>query len=191
MLRKLNLSVREKLDCILNYLNNQNPLDLSELNFSLLKTKEQFLNNYNLHDKASSYIALKYLQNNFSLHPIGKDLRFRGVMIQNEVPDYYVERIIDIESIDKFNYFCLDIKSKSKVEYFGWINERAVHGYNKLSRSCKVSVYLIFILMENGNPTEKYGYCDLSETPKKRKIAWDKNSVLIYEWEAGLPFLSP
>lgn len=190
MLKKPNLSSKGKLVCVLKYLDRQVPVDLSELNFSPIKTKNQFLNNYSLHDKASAYVALKYLQSNFSLHPIGKDLRHKRVMIQNEVPDYYVERIVDLESTSNSNCFCIDVKSKRRIEYFGWVNERAMHGYKKLSRNCNISVYLIFILMQDGKPTEKYGYSNLSEASIKKKSAWDKNSVLIYDWKAGLPFLS-
>ncbi len=180
---------RGKLKCILTHLSRQTSIDLSKLGVIPVKTKKQFLDNYNLHDKATAYIALKYFQNNFSLHPIGKDLREYRVMILNEVPDYYVEKLIDIESIENSNCFCFDVKSKRKIKYFGWVNERAVHGYKILAKKCKIPIYLIFILIENGNPTETFGYCDLSISPKERRTAWDKNKVLIYDWKVGLPFL--
>jgi len=191
MLRDYNYQAKSTLECILKYLSNQIPLDLSKLKINPLKTKEQFLNNYTLHDIATAYIALKYFQKNFSLHPIGKDLRNESVMIINEVPDYYVEKIIDIDSEEHFNFFCFDVKAKRKINFFGWVNERAIHGYKKLSDNCNVPVYLIFILFENGRPTETYGYCNLSKKPLEAKIAWDKNKVLVYDWKKGLPNIKP
>jgi len=189
MIDKSKIQTKGNLNCVLNYLAEQCTIDLNTLNFSPVKTKEQFLTNYSLHDNASSYVALKYLQNNFSLHPIGKDLRDQRVMIKNEVPDYYSERIVDIETREDNINFCFDVKSKRNLDYFGWVNERAIHGYKRLTAKCNVKIFLVFILMENNIPTDNFGYSNISEAPIYTKIAWDQNKVLIYNWYKGLPFL--
>ena len=189
MIEKPEIILKDKLNCILKYLEKQTAVDLDKLDFSPIKSKSQFLSNYNLHDKATSFIALKYLQNNFSLHPIGKDLRDQRVMIKNEVPDYFVQRVVDIEVLEDKIYFCFDVKSKRNIDFFGWVNERAIHGYKRLVAKCGVPVYLIYILMKNNVPTKNIGYCNITEASIYTKTAWDKNTVLIYSWEYGLPFL--
>ena len=110
-------------------------------------------------------------------------------MINNEVPDYFAERIVDIKAVDYKVLFCFDVKSKRNIDYFGWVNERAIHGYKKFYASCKIPVYLIFILMKNSMPTEKIGYCNILDEPMHSKISLDKNRVLIYSWQNGIPFL--
>lgn len=180
MIKKSKILSKGRFKCILRYLEEQLAIDLDELNFNTVKSKTQFLSNYNMHDKATSFIALKYLQKNFSLHPIGKDLREQRVLVKNEVPDYYAERAVDVETLEDKIYFCFDVKSKRKLDYFGWVNEGAIHGYKRMGTKCRVPVYLIFVLMENNIPTKNTRYCNILEAPMHTKIARDKNKVLIY-----------
>ena len=68
-------SILDKKECILNYAKTQIPIDLSALGLSVIKTREQFLSAYAMHDLATEYAAQLYLQNGFNLYPLGVDLR--------------------------------------------------------------------------------------------------------------------
>jgi len=178
---------REKIDRILSYLELQISIPISKLKNKPIKSKNQFLKNYNQHDKATKVISLTYFQNNFSLHPIGKDLRFESVLIKNEVPDYYVEKIIDTKNIISF---CFDVKSKSKKDYFGWINKRSIEDYQRFSQYCDVDVYIIFIIIEKNQIIRDFAYSNVFNDEIDHTIAWDKNEVLIFPYNEGLPFIN-
>ncbi|MEX2681258.1 MAG: hypothetical protein Q6373_006635, partial [Candidatus Sigynarchaeota archaeon] len=97
-----------KKDCILKYISHQIPQPLSELGFSLIKSREQFLSNYSLHDGAIPFVISKYLQHNFLLYPVGVDLRNKEVIINNELPDFFAEKTMDNGSSDNITQFCFD-----------------------------------------------------------------------------------
>lgn len=180
----------DKLNDILDYLKEHTKVKIPKAFAPVfVKTDEQFLKLYSMHDKATEFIALKYFQANYSLHPIGKDLRNQQIYIRNEIPDYFTEKIVDTELKD-YIFFCFDVKAKSKVDYFGWVNEKSINDYRKFSRICGIPVYLIFSLIKNKNPTDTIGFCDISQNPIRRKTSWDKYEVLIFEWYKGMPFLN-
>lgn len=180
------MSKRSTLDKILYYLNLQTSIPIEKLRNTPIKTKDQFLRNYTKHDLATKTIALIYLQNNCSLHPIGKDLRHRSVFIKNEVPDYYVERIIDTE---KKVEFCFDVKSKSKKSSYGWVNEKSIEDYRRFSRICNIKVFIIYLIVENGRIVRDFAYSNISQNKINQTISWDKNMVSIFTYKLGLPYI--
>lgn len=167
-----------KKQCILNYAQRQTPKDLSKLGFTIIKTDEQFQKAYAMHDVATTYVVQKYLRKKYSIHLLGVDLRKQEVIIEEELPDYIVEKADDI--------FCYDAKAKSSMKYFGWVNERAIVSYRKLAEACEVPVYLIFVQVESGN-VKGDAHCNVQDEPLGRGRAWNGNVVWILPWKKGLP----
>ena len=161
----------DKKQCILNYAQKQTPKDLSKLGFSIIKTDEQFQKAYAMHDVATTYVVQKYLQEKYSIHPLGVDLRKHEVIIEEELPDYIAEKKGDI--------FCYDAKANSSLEYFGWVNERAIVSYRKLAEACKVPVYLVFVQVESGN-VKCDAHCNTQDEPLRKTQAWNGNVVWIF-----------
>lgn len=179
----------KKLDIILKYLKYQRAEDLSLLKTPPTKTKEEFLKNYELHDEATRKIVLQYFQANFSVHPIGKDLRNDPSRILNETPDYFLEKIVDVARPADQISFCIDVKAKSSPAYFGWVNVRSMDAYKTFSQTCDISVYIVFILVIRDQPLDLFGYIDLRHNPIAYTRAWDGNKVAIYDWQLGLPHI--
>lgn len=167
----------DKQECVIEYAKKQILVDLSTLSFPLIKTTEQFLSNYRMHDIACRYVILKYIQSGFLLAPIGVDERGRRVIVRNSLPDYLAIRGDEV--------FCFDVKSKSRVENFGWVNERDALSYRELVRVCKVPVFLNFVRIVDGQVRE-LGYCNIEDEPLYMTQAWDGNIVWVYRWEVGL-----
>lgn len=115
------------------------------------------------------------------MYPLGVNLRESRVIIENELPDYLVEK--------DNNLFCFDAKSKSSSKSFGWINERAAISYRKLAKQCLVRIYLIFVQVVAGKVLEKTGSCNIEDEPVNIRNAWDRNTVWVFSCEEGLPFI--
>lgn len=168
----------DKKQCILNYAQNQIPINLYSLGFSIIKTDKQFHETYAMHDNACAYAVHQYLQK-YTIHPIGIDLRRKKVIIKDELPDYFVEKNSEV--------FCFDVKAKSSIDYFGWVNKRAVTSYRKFARTCGVPVYLNFFQVVGGHVRGQVGYCDVSWKPKVKDYrTWNGNLVWIFDWEKGM-----
>lgn len=150
-----------------------------ELNYEPVKTKSEFLMNYEKHDLANNYIVNILRKNNYTILPLAKDLRYSKIIMKNELPDFL--------AIKEEKIWAFDLKSKGKLDYFGWVNKRAIDSYNKFKEEIGIQIYLIFVLIQKNQPTGKIGYTSLDMKPKNEKVAWDKNIVLIYEWLEGLP----
>ena len=164
---------------ILEYAKNQSPRTLSTLGFSIIKTDEQFVNAYVMHDLALNYTARQYLKNGFYLYPLGVDMRKHAVIIENELPDYIVEKGTDL--------FCFDAKAKSSTNSFGLVNERAANSYRNFAKECSVLVYLIFVKVVANRVFDKVGYCSISDEPIEISRAWDGNKIWVFRWSQGIP----
>jgi len=174
---------KDKKSCILKYVQENLELkDFSSLGFKPIKTKEYFKEAYDMHDIASEYVIQKYSKLGYRIIELGVDLRDREVQIENDVPDYIAETDKDL--------FCFDIKSKTSIGYFGWVNKRAVKHYRKLAECCDVQIYIIFVEINKMKKevTGRIGYCSIyDEIIKDNHKAWDGNWVVIYKWKEGLP----
>lgn len=171
----------DKKECVLSFVKKQGLVDLSTLDYSLIKTKEQFLANYQKHDVACQHVALIYFQNKYSMTPIGVEQRARRVMVKNSLPNYMAEKDAKV--------FCFDPKAKSKLKDFGRINERDAISYRNLAKSCHIPVYCVFVQVIGGIVKEKMGYCDVEDEPLQKEIAWNGNPTWKYEWKKGLPHI--
>jgi len=180
----------KKRDAIIEYAKKQILVDISILGFPLVKTTDRFRSNYNLHDDALQYVLSVYSKHGYMLTPIGVDLRNKKVMVLNALPDYMVEKCDDGSSN---SIFCFDLKAKSNIRYFGYVNKRDVVSYRRLADECSVKVYVIFvnICKENNmiRTIKKIGYSNILDKPIRKERMWDGNIAWIYEWYEGLPEL--
>ena len=171
----------DKKQCIVEYAKKQIPKDLSTLGFSIIKTDDQFKNAYAMHDLAIDYVARQYLHGEFGLYPLGVDLRMREVIIENELPDYVVEKGSDL--------FCFDAKAKSSTNSFGWVNERAAMSYRKLAKECSVPIYPVFVQVVAKKALGRTAHCNIEDEPISKRTAWNGNKVWVFRWKEGLPRL--
>lgn len=101
-------------------------------------------------------------------------------MIENDVPDYLVEK----EDL----LFAVDPKAKTSQKKFGWANSRAVKSYRIVVKSCEIPIYLVFVLIENkAVKLGIYGHSDVMQEPINKIYAWDGNLVFEFSYEIGLP----
>jgi hypothetical protein len=180
------VNTKEKRDTIIEYAKKQMLVDISTLGFPLMKTSDRFKSNYNLHDDALRYVLSVYTKHGYMLTPIGVDLRNEKVMVLNALPDYMVEKC------DGSSIFCFDLKAKSDIRYFGYVNKRDAVSYRRLADECDVKVYVIFVNISESNNTiriRKIGYSNVLDKPIKKERMWDGNIAWIYEWYEGLPEL--
>jgi hypothetical protein len=182
------VNAKEKRDAIIEYAKKQMLVDISTLGFPLVKTADRFRSNYNLHDYALQYVLSEYSKHGYILMPIGVDLRNEKVMVLNALPDYMVEKCDDSSSI-----FCFDLKAKSDIKYFGYVNKRDAVSYRRLADECSVKVYVIFVNICKENDMiriiRKIGYSNILDKPIRKERIWDGNIVWVYEWYEGLPAL--
>jgi hypothetical protein len=160
-----------------------------------VKTTDRFRSNYNLHDDVLQYVLSEYSKHGYTLTPIGVDLRNEKVMVLNTLPDYMVERCDgSSNSSDNNNsIFCFDIKAKSDIRYFGYVNKRDAVSYRRLADECDVKVYVIFVNICKENNMiriRKIGYSNIPDKPIRKEMMWDGNIVWVYEWYKGFPELN-
>jgi hypothetical protein len=130
------VNAKKKRDAIIEYAKKQMLVDISSLGFPLVKTSDRFRSNYNLHDDALQYVLLVYTKHGYMLTPICVDLRNKKVMVLNALPDYMVEKCDGSSN----NIFCFDLKAKSDIRYFGYVNKRDAVSYRRLADECDVKV---------------------------------------------------
>jgi len=169
------VNTKEKIDAIIEYAKKQMLVDISTLGFPLVKTADRFRSNYNLHDDALQYVLSVYSKHGYMLTPIGVDLRNEKVMVLNALPDYMVERC---DGSDNNTIFCFDLKAKSDIKYFGYVNKRDAVSYRRLADECSVKVYVIFVNICKENNMiriRKVGYSNILDKPIRKERMWDGN----------------
>jgi hypothetical protein len=188
------VNTKEKRDAIIEYAKKQMLVDISTLGFPLVKTSDRFRSNYNLRDDALQYVLSVYSKHGYMLTPIGVDLRNVRAMVLNALPDYMVERCGGSSDDNNNNtIFCFDLKAKSDIRYFGYVNKRDAVSYRRLADECSVKVYVIFVNICKENNMiriiRKIGYSNILDKPIRKERMWDGNIAWIYEWYKGLPEL--
>jgi len=171
------MSIKKKEECLLKYVGREHLKPIGDV----VKTKDEFRNNYTKHDVAVS-IVLPRLRGSFQL---GEDLRRVRGQMEGECPDYYYKTLIRI--------FAYDLKAKTSLNTFGWCNERAYKSYRRIALECNIDVYLIYCLVSKEKPyafLNEIGHSDINwDVIKKigREEVHNKNPVVILEWKEGLP----
>jgi hypothetical protein len=142
---------------------------LRRLGFDPLKSKDKFLENYQLSDKAAR-IGDKLLRSNgFDPIPFGEDRRHERVWEEGkDKPDRKILK-------NDREIALLDWKGKSKDYWM--INERAYNGYVAWSIKLKLPVYVaIWSFQSDQGRFTKLPLATISRTTQ-----WDKNVVIIFD----------
>ena len=111
-----------------------------KFDFELIKKKEIFLKNYNLHDIASSIGDKMLTSMGFELEEFGKDERYRAVWeAGKDKPDRIVLK-------DGRTLFLLDWKGKASEKFI--MNQRAYLSYLKYSEKMDLPCWVIFFIID-------------------------------------------
>jgi hypothetical protein len=160
---------------------------LKRKDFRVIKTEEQFLRNYKLHDKAE-FIGNKILNYyGFDTVPFGEDRRHEEVWEAGEDrPDCFVIKKNDGA---KKNLCMLDWKAKRSAVYR--INERAYRSYNNLIEKLKLKLIIaIAVFQKETILSFKYFVLPDRELIRKRKKEWDGNYSVVFNSDKALDFRS-
>ncbi len=153
--------------------------------FRVIKSGEQFLRNYKLHDKSES-IGCKILNNyGYATIPFGEDRRYEKVWeAGKDKPDCF---IIKKEDPDKRKLCMLDWKAKRSDSYK--INERAYKSYieiiGKINLKCIIAVA---VFKKEAVSSFKYFLLPDEDLIQKRKREWDGNYTVIFDPERARDF---
>ena len=147
---------------------------MKNLNFQPAKSKENFRNNYKLHDLAEYHGKNLLLQWGIDFKDFWDDRRYEKVWEKGkDKPDLAAEY--------NNKQFLIDWKGKTKDEY--WVNKRAVESYITWSKELDLPVLICFFIFDQQNQLYDRRFASLS-THQYRTIenkAWDKNYVVKFE----------
>lgn len=144
---------------------------MKELNFQPAKTKEDFRENYKLHDLAEYHGKNLFTQWGIKFEEFGNDRRYEKVWEKGEdKPDI----IADYNGMK----FLIDWKSKTQTSY--WLNKRAAESYKKWSAKLNLEVVICFFIFDKNYYLTERKFAVLSK--HKYELlgdkAWDKNEVV-------------
>jgi len=138
----------------------------------LKKDKKQYQRGYQRHEEACKYILSKIKGG--KIIPLAERIKKeQEILLKTDIPDFIFK--------NRERYTLFDMKFKSKLEYFGWINERAYRTYKQSSEDLNIPLFVIFTDLSN------IGYVSLEQKPFKKTKAWNGNNVFIFNWQEGLP----
>ena len=131
------------------------------------KSKRQFLENYELSDRAAQMGDEMLRTNGFHPVPFGEDRRSERVWeMGKDKPDCKILK-------DGREIALVDWKGNSKDYWM--INERAYNGYFEWSSKLKLPVYVWSFLSGQGK------FIKLPAGTVSRKTEWDQNSVVVFD----------
>jgi len=157
-----------------------------DLDFIPTKNKLDFLKRYDRHDIATEYAIQKYKEHGWDVYSLGVNRRNKKIIVEHDVPDLYLER----KFLSNILFFCLEIKTKTKRDYIGWINKRAYDGYNELTKKCKIPIYIGDALFPKNTDVPQEWFWHPIDIEYEETTAWDKNKVcIISKIYQGLPFI--
>ena len=142
---------------------------MRELDFDPIKTKRNFLENYELSDRAAQMGDEMLRKNGFTPVPFGEDRRNERVWeVGKDKPDRKILK-------DSREIALVDWKGKSKDYWM--INERAYNGYLKWSSKLRLPVY-VAIWSFQGHLGK---FIKLPAGRVSRKTEWDRNAVVVFD----------
>jgi hypothetical protein len=151
---------------------------MKELDFDPAKSKNDFRNNYRLHDLAERVGKSLLVQWGFEFYDFGEDKRYEKLWEKGEdKPDVVLKY--------KGNSALLDWKGKHSKLFIA--NTRAVKAYLRWQDKMKVPVMISFFVFDEQNALVDRRFASLSEhefTDSKKK-QWDKNDTV--QFSADLP----
>ncbi|MFZ1289298.1 MAG: hypothetical protein WAR79_04380 [Melioribacteraceae bacterium] len=154
---------------------------MKELNFQPAKTKEDFRENYKLHDLAEYHGKNLLAQWGITFEEFGKDNRYKKVWEKGEdKPDIIAE----------YNNLKFLIEWKSKTANFYLVNKRAVNSYKNWAVNLKLEAVICFFIFDKNNFLVDRRFALLSKHKFEiiTEKAWDKNDVV--KFNDDLPILN-
>ncbi|MCL5031189.1 MAG: hypothetical protein M1480_19470 [Bacteroidetes bacterium] len=151
---------------------------MKDLNFNPYKTKDEFRQNYKLHDLAETYGKNLLIQWGFGFTEFGKDNRHQKVWEDGEdQPDLIIE----------YNGKKALVDWKGKHHPIWLSNKRAILSYESWKSKLNLPVLICFALFNNHEAFLDFKFACLgvhSYTSSNQK-EWDKNTTV--EFEKDLP----
>lgn len=154
---------------------------MKELDFRPHKSKEEFRNNYKLHDIAEQYGKNLLIQWGIRFDIFGKDRRYEKVWEGGkDKPDL----IISYKGKDAL----LDWKGKHSSKWL--MNERAYDAYLDWKNKMNMPVFIVFFLLDEKDSLLENRFAVVGvHLPKQSKLKeWDRNRTV--EFEDSLPNFS-
>jgi hypothetical protein len=156
---------------------------MKKLDFKPYKSKDDFRNNYKLHDMAEEFGKNLLTQWGVSFKPFGEDRRYQPVWEKGEdKPDILISY--------KGKEALLDWKGKRSPNWI--LNKRAAESYLRWSNQLQIPVILsFFIFSEEMTLITSRCLCISNESfSTETSKAWDKNEVVELLKEP-IPFTKP
>ncbi len=149
---------------------------LKKLDFDPLKSKQKFLENYELSDRAAQMGDELLRANGFDPVPFGEDQRTERVWeVGKDKPDRKIVK-------NGREIALLDWKGKSKDYWM--INERAYNGYLAWSIKLRLPVYVAIWAFQS----EKGKFIKLRAGTLSKRPEWDRNAVVIFDLKYMRPW---
>jgi Holliday junction resolvase len=153
---------------------------MKDLKFKPAKSKEDFRNNYKLHDLAEYHGKNLLTQWGIDFDDFGKDKRYEKVWEKGEDKPDIIAKFDDKK-------FLIDWKGKSKEAF--WVNKRAIDSYINWSEKLNMPIVICFFLFENNQLKDRrFALVTMHKYEEIFSKAWDKNEVVKFNEE--LPILT-
>ncbi len=149
---------------------------MKELNFRPAKSKEEFRNNYKLHDLAERVGKNLLVQWGIEFKEFGEDKRYEKLWEKGEdKPDVIIKY--------KNNFALLDWKGKRTKMFI--VNERAAHAYLKWQKKLEVPVIIAFLLFDDNRNLidRRFAFLEAHKFISSKSEQWDKNKTVEFDEE--------
>ncbi len=154
---------------------------LKKLEFRPSKSKDDFRNNYRLHDLAEFHGKNLLTQWGIEFVEFGKDKRYERVWEKGEdKPDL----VLKFKNHRAF----LDWKGKHKSKWL--VNERAINSYQQWSKKYNIPVIIAFLVFDESKDLtdRKFAFLNIHNYIFSPSRQWDKNKTV--EFTSVLPELN-
>ncbi len=144
---------------------------MKELDFNPHKSKEDFRNNYKLHDLAEMHGKNLLVQWGIDFHEFGQDLRYQKLWeMGKDKPDL----IVTIHN----KKLLLDWKGKHNSKWL--LNKRAFDSYKIWSDKLSLNVIIAFFVFDSENKLieRRFAVIDKHVSKESPKKQWDKNTTI-------------
>lgn len=149
---------------------------MKELDFRPAKSKEEFRNNYKLHDLAERIGKNLLVQWGIEFKEFGEDKRYEKLWEKGEdKPDVIIKY--------KNDFALLDWKGKSTKTFI--VNERAANAYLKWQKKLEVPVIIVFLVFDEDRNLidRRVAFLEAHKFNSSRLEQWDKNRTVEFDEE--------
>ncbi len=152
---------------------------MEKLNFKPYKSRDEFRDNYKLHDLAEILGKNLLIQWGFEFEEFGKDKRYEKVWESGkDKPDLVISY--------KGKKALLEWKGKRKCKLI--INERAAMAYKEWSKRLELTTFICFAVFDDAYNLQgiRFAVIDFHTFNNSAKREWDKNKTVDFAGELPL-----